>query len=24
LVESFTQQCPTCHGRGIVFDESLL
>jgi ribonuclease E len=24
LVESFTQQCPTCNGRGIVFDESLL
>ncbi|HEX4541504.1 MAG TPA: Rne/Rng family ribonuclease [Acidimicrobiales bacterium] len=24
LVESFTQQCPTCNGRGIVFDESLM
>ena len=24
LVESFTQQCPTCNGRGIVFDETLL
>jgi ribonuclease E len=24
LVESFTQQCPTCNGRGIIFDESLL
>jgi ribonuclease E len=24
LVESFSQTCPTCAGRGIVFDESLL
>ncbi|MHB1486769.1 MAG: Rne/Rng family ribonuclease [Acidimicrobiales bacterium] len=24
LVESFTQTCPTCNGRGLVFDESLL
>jgi ribonuclease E len=24
LVESFTQQCPMCNGRGLVFDESLL
>lgn len=24
LVESFSQSCPTCNGRGLVFDESLL
>jgi ribonuclease E len=24
LVESFSETCPTCGGRGIVFDESLL
>jgi ribonuclease E len=24
LVESFSQTCPTCAGRGLVFDESLL
>ncbi len=24
LVESYSQTCPTCGGRGIVFDESLL
>jgi ribonuclease E len=24
LVESFSQTCPTCTGRGIVFDDSLL
>ena len=24
LVESFSEACPTCGGRGIVFDESLL
>lgn len=24
LVESFSESCPTCNGRGIVFDESLL
>ncbi len=24
LVESFSQTCPTCNGRGIVFDHSLL
>ena len=24
LVESFSQECPACSGRGIVFDESLL
>ncbi len=24
LVESFSQTCPTCNGRGIVFDDSLL
>jgi ribonuclease E len=24
LVESFSETCPTCAGRGIVFDESLL
>ncbi len=24
LVESFSETCPTCNGRGIVFDESLL
>jgi ribonuclease E len=24
LVESFSQTCPTCGGRGIIFDESLL
>lgn len=24
LVEAFSQACPTCGGRGIVFDESLL
>ena len=24
LVESFSETCPTCGGRGIVFDQSLL
>ena len=24
LVESFSETCPTCHGRGFVVDESLL
>jgi ribonuclease E len=24
LVESFSEPCPNCGGRGIVFDESLL
>ena len=24
LVESFSGTCPTCNGRGFVFDESLL
>ncbi|MGH9300260.1 MAG: Rne/Rng family ribonuclease [Acidimicrobiales bacterium] len=24
LVESFTQTCPVCNGRGLVYDESLL
>ncbi|MHB1533996.1 MAG: Rne/Rng family ribonuclease [Acidimicrobiales bacterium] len=24
LVESFSQSCPTCGGRGLIFDESLL
>jgi ribonuclease E len=24
LVESFSQTCPTCGGRGLVFDETLL
>ncbi len=24
LVESFSQTCPTCGGRGLIFDESLL
>jgi ribonuclease E len=24
LVESYSETCPTCGGRGIVFDESLL
>ncbi len=24
LVESFSQECPACQGRGIIFDESLL
>jgi ribonuclease E len=24
LVESFSSTCPTCQGRGIVFDDSLL
>jgi ribonuclease E len=24
LVESFSETCPTCNGRGLVFDESLL
>ncbi|MBV8691736.1 MAG: ribonuclease E/G, partial [Actinobacteria bacterium] len=24
LVESFSHTCPTCQGRGIVFDENLL
>jgi ribonuclease E len=24
LVESFSETCPTCAGRGIIFDESLL
>ena len=24
LVESFSATCPTCHGRGIVLDETLL
>ena len=24
LVESLSETCPTCGGRGIVFDESLL
>ncbi len=24
LVESFSESCPTCSGRGLVFDESLL
>ena len=23
LVESFSQTCPTCHGRGFVLDEEL-
>jgi ribonuclease E len=24
LVESFSETCPTCGGRGLIFDESLL
>jgi ribonuclease E len=24
LVESFSETCPTCHGRGFLLDESLL
>ena len=24
LIESFSAECPTCNGRGIVLDESLL
>ncbi|MGH8918333.1 MAG: ribonuclease E/G [Actinomycetes bacterium] len=24
LVESFSESCPTCGGRGIVFDETLI
>ena len=24
LVEAFSSTCPTCGGRGIVFDETLL
>ena len=24
LVESFSQTCPTCHGRGFVLDEDLI
>jgi ribonuclease E len=24
LIESFSETCPMCNGRGLVFDESLL
>jgi ribonuclease E len=24
LVESFSMECPSCNGRGIILDESLL